>query len=223
MIVWNLLVFLKNKKMKNQALNKSQQEKLTSSIVLDQLKSGNQRYINGSLSEALLSDFREQTVSGQFPKAIILSCIDSRVPVEMVFDQSVGDIFVARVAGNFVNTDILGSMEYACAVAGSPLIVVLGHEGCGAVKAACDNVELGNITAMLKPIKPAVEEVKKTVLEPFNSSNTSFVDSVIAKNVKLTIDRILAESPILKDLYEKGNIDVCGAVYKLKSGAVEWL
>lgn len=209
--------------MKTQAVNKSEQDSLTSSIVLDQLKSGNQRYSGGSLSSSSFSDLREQTVTGQYPKAIILSCIDSRVPVEMVFDQSVGDIFVARVAGNFVNTDILGSMEYACAVAGSPLIVVLGHEGCGAVKAACDNVELGNITAMLKPIKPAVEEVKKTANDPFDSSNTSFVDSVIAKNVNLTIDRILEESPILKDLNDKGDIAICGAVYKLQSGAVEWL
>lgn len=211
------------KKLKTQAVNQSEQDDLTPSLVLNQLKSGNQRYVEGSLSESSLSDLRLQTVSGQFPKAIILSCIDSRVPVEMVFDQSVGDIFVARVAGNFVNTDILGSMEYACAVAGSPLIVVLGHEGCGAVKAACDNVELGNITAMLQPIKPAVEEVKKTATNPFDSSNTSFVNSVIEKNVNLTMDRILNESSILKELKEKGDIAICGAVYKLQSGVVEWL
>lgn len=209
--------------MKTHALNKSAQDNLTASSALEQLKLGNQRYIEGSLTPSLFSDLREQTVTGQFPKAIILSCIDSRVPVEMVFDQSVGDVFVARVAGNFVNTDILGSMEYACAVAGSPLIVVLGHEGCGAVKAACDNVELGNITDMLKPIKPAIEEVKKKFTEPFDSSNTSFVDSVISKNVSLTIDRILSESPILKELSDKGDVSICGAVYKLQSGAVEWL
>lgn len=209
--------------MKNQALNKSEQDNLTPASVLEQLKLGNQRYVKGSLTESSFSSLREQTVSGQFPKAIILSCIDSRVPVEMVFDQSVGDVFVARVAGNFVNTDILGSMEYACAVAGSPLIVVLGHEACGAVKAACDDVELGNITAMLKPIKPAIEEVKTSASEPFNSSNVSFVDSVIAKNVTLTINRILDESAILKELNDKGDISICGAVYKLKSGAVEWL
>ena len=209
--------------MKNQALNKIEQDSLTPASVLTQLKLGNKRYVEGSLTESSFSELREQTVTGQFPKAIILSCIDSRVPVEMVFDQSVGDLFVARVAGNFVNTDILGSMEYACAVAGSPLIVVLGHESCGAVKAACDDVELGNITAMLKPIKPAINEVKKTANNPFDSSNTLFVDSVIAKNVNLTIDRILDESPILKDLNDKGDIAICGAVYKLQSGSVEWI
>jgi len=130
---------------------------------------------------------------------------------------------VARVAGNFINNDILGSIEYACAVAGSPLIIVLGHEGCGAVKSACDNVKLGHITAMLESLEPALDQAKRTSIEPFNSSNASFVSSVTESNVLLSIQKIINDSPIIKDLYDKGQIDMCGGVYQLKSGEISWL
>jgi carbonic anhydrase len=191
--------------------------------VYDRLQEGNQRYVNSQLTEVSLDHLRSDSVGGQFPQAIVLSCIDSRVVVEQVFDQALGDIFVARVAGNFVNTDIVASMEYACAVAGSKLIVVLGHEGCGAVKAACDKVELGNITSLLSNILPAVDAVKASASAPHDSSNTTFVNAAIDKNVDQTIDQIRSMSPILKELEEKGQIQIKGGVYKLASGQVEWL
>jgi len=153
----------------------------------------------------------------------VLSCIDSRVPVEMIFDQHIGDIFVARVAGNFENLDILGSMEYACGVAGSKLIVVLGHEGCGAVKAACDGVELGHITDLLASIQPAVDKVQAVTQSIPTSQDTDFVNATIEENVRLTMGRILEKSSILKDLQKAGTIDVVGGVYQLDSGEVTWL
>ena len=143
--------------------------------------------------------------------------------MEQVFDQALGDIFVARVAGNFVNTDIVASMEYACGVAGSKLIVVLGHEACGAVKAACDKVELGNITSLLTNIMPAVETVKESASVPHDSSNTPFVNAAIEENVNQTVDQIRYLSPILSELEDKGEIQIKGGVYKLASGEVNWL
>jgi carbonic anhydrase len=204
-------------------LDKETQSNLTPARVYDRLQEGNQRYVNSQLTEVSLDHLRSDSVGGQFPQAIVLSCIDSRVVVEQVFDQALGDIFVARVAGNFVNTDIVASMEYACAVAGSKLIVVLGHEGCGAVKAACDKVELGNITSLLSNILPAVDAVKASASAPHDSSNTTFVNAAIDKNVDQTIDQIRSMSPILKELEEKGQIQIKGGVYKLASGQVEWL
>jgi carbonic anhydrase len=204
-------------------LDKETQSNLTAQQVLINLQEGNNRYINNQLTEVSLDHLRSDSVGGQFPQAIVLSCIDSRVVVEQVFDQALGDIFVARVAGNFVNTDIVASMEYACGVAGSKLIVALGHEGCGAVKAACDKVELGNITSLLSNITPAVNAVKKFSSEPHDSSNSSFVNTVIDENVNQTIDQIRSMSPMLKDLENKGQIEIKGAVYKLASGKVEWL
>ena len=158
---------------------------------------------------------------GQYPKAVILSCVDSRVPVETVFDQGIGDIFVARVAGNFENKDILGSLEYACKVAGSKLVFVMGHESCGAVSAACDGIELGNITHLLSNIKPAVEAVKTEGKR--DSTNKKFVHDVVEKNVRLTIERVREKSPILKDMEDKGYIKIVGGVYSLQSGKVELL
>ncbi|EWH08343.1 carbonic anhydrase, partial [Cellulophaga geojensis KL-A] len=161
------------------------------------------------------------TSEGQFPFATILSCIDSRVSAELVFDQGLGDIFSVRIAGNFVNEDILGSMEFGCKLAGTKLIVVLGHTSCGAVKGACDNAELGNLTAMLSKIKPAVEAVSEPADESLrNSKNLEFVDNVAAKNVQLTIDRIVAESEVLADMQSKGEIKIVGAMYDINSGAV---
>jgi carbonic anhydrase len=210
-------------KKKSVMLDKETQSNLTPARVYDRLQEGNQRYVNSQLTEVSLDHLRSDSVGGQFPQAIVLSCIDSRVVVEQVFDQALGDIFVARVAGNFVNTDIVASMEYACAVAGSKLIVVLGHEGCGAVKAACDKVELGNITSLLSNILPAVDAVKASASAPHDSSNTTFVNAAIDKNVDQTIDQIRSMSPILKELEEKGQIQIKGGVYKLASGQVEWL
>jgi len=209
--------------MKSNILDKQTQSGLTPSQVYEFMKEGNQRYVDSQLTDVSLDHLRADSVNGQFPQAIVLSCIDSRVVVEQVFDQALGDIFVARVAGNFVNTDIVASMEYACGVAGSKLIVVLGHEGCGAVKAACDRVELGNITSLLSNITPAVEAVKDGASEPHDSSNTHFVNAAIDENVMQTMDQIRSMSPILKDLEDEGKIEIKGGVYQLASGKVEWL
>ena len=184
--------------MRSQAINKENQNQLKPTHVLQDLLDGNERYINNNLTESNIPSLITDTINGQHPKAVVLSCIDSRVPVEMVFDQTIGDIFVARVAGNFENTDILGSMEYSCAVAGSKLIFVLGHESCGAVKAACDEVEMGNITAMLENIYPATKIAAAEVEGEINSSNKEYVAKTVAHNVRLTIERIREKSQIFK-------------------------
>ena len=158
--------------------------------------------------------------AGQFPKAVVLSCLDSRVPVEDVFDLGLGDIFVGRVAGNFVNVDFLGSMEFACKVAGAKLVLVLGHQHCGAVKGAIDNVKLGNITAMLEKIKPAVKMSQDFVGEK-TSKNDDFVKYVSENNVKYAIQQIREKSPILKEMENKGDIKIIGAFYNLTDGSLE--
>ena len=206
---------------KNIAITKEVQDRLTPQSVLTDLMEGNQRFISGNTQNIDNKALVEQTVGGQFPKAVILSCIDSRVPVETVLDQAIGDIFVARVAGNFENVDILGSMEYSCKVAGSKLVFVLGHEACGAVKAACDGVELGNITALLGNILPAVKQSAVEVDGEANSSNNEFVAKTVENNVKLTMDRIREKSPILKEMEDNGEIAIVGGVYMLSSGKVE--
>ena len=208
--------------MRKDILTTDTQAQLTPELVLENLKKGNANYTSDSLTVTDNSSLRTACVSGQAPQAIVLSCIDSRVVVEEVFDQALGDVFVARVAGNFANTDIVASMEYACKVAGSKLIVVLGHEGCGAVKAACDGVELGNITALLSNIQPAVNSVKSTIEGPYDSGNTTFVNAAIAENVQHTIAEIRNMSPILSALEAEGSIAIKGGVYQLASGAVEW-
>lgn len=208
---------------KNQAITKDVQDQLTPQSVLADLMEGNQRFISGDTQSIDNKALVEQTVGGQFPKAVVLSCIDSRVPVETVLDQAIGDVFVARVAGNFENVDILGSMEYSCKVAGSKLVLVLGHEACGAVKAACDGVELGNITALLGNILPAVKQSAVEVEGEANSSNNEFVAKTVENNVKLTMDRIREKSPILKEMEDNGEIEIVGGVYMLSSGKVELL
>ena len=208
---------------KNKILSKERQDALTPMDAFNLMVEGNNRYIDAQSEGIDLSSLRNDSVNGQNPHSIVLSCIDSRVVVEQVFDQALGDIFVARVAGNFANTDIVASMEYACAVAGSKLIIVLGHEACGAVKAACDKVELGNITSLLSNITPAVDQVKGSISSPHDSSNTTFVNAAIEENVNQTIDQIRSMSPILKDLEDKGQIQFKGGVYKLASGKVEWV
>ncbi|GAB1857843.1 carbonic anhydrase family protein [Flavobacteriaceae bacterium MHTCC 0001] len=207
--------------MKNVAITKDIQDSLSPSGVLDDLLAGNKRFVENNMQAVDNSALVSQTTSGQYPKAVILSCIDSRVPVETVLDQAIGDIFVARVAGNFENTDILGSMEYSCKVAGSKLVMVLGHESCGAVKAACDRVELGNITPMLFNILPAVKESEIQVEGEHNSTNKTFVAKTVENNVKLTIERIRERSAILRQMEADGDIKIVGGVYMLSSGKVE--
>lgn len=207
--------------MKNTAITKQVQEALTPNNVLQDLLEGNNRFVNGSMQAVDNSALVNQTVGGQFPKAVVLSCIDSRVPVETVLDQAIGDIFVARVAGNFENIDILGSLEYSCKVAGSKLVLVLGHESCGAVKAACDGVELGNITDMLANILPAVKQSSDEVEGELSSANEAFVAKTVENNVKLTIERIRERSSILKQMEDDGDIQIVGGVYMLSTGKVE--
>lgn len=211
----------KPKELVEEVMTKEKQMTLTPDMVIENLKEGNKRYMNNELTTRDHSKQIRKTTKGQFPEAVVLSCIDSRVPVEDIFDKGIGDLFVARVAGNFENVDILGSLEYSCKVAGSKLIMVLGHEHCGAVKAAVDGVELGNITPMLEKIKPAVHSVEyegdKT------SKNPEFVHMVCHSNVKNTIEQIRAKSPILKEMEENGEIKIVGAVYDLDDGLVEFL
>jgi carbonic anhydrase len=209
--------------MKNTAVTKDIQSAMTPQGVLADLLEGNKRFVSGKPEGADNSALVNQTTGGQYPKAVILSCIDSRVPVETVLDQAIGDIFVARVAGNFENTDILGSLEYSCNVAGSKLILVLGHESCGAVKAACDGVELGNITAMLSNIMPAVKKSADEIDGEANSSNKEFVAKTVENNVRLTIDRIRQKSQILNEMEDNGEIAIVGGVYSLHTGKVEML
>ena len=205
----------------NKIITKQEQEALTPDETLDDLIEGNNRFTSDNFHSRDYNALKVSATIGQYPKAVILSCVDSRVPVETVFDQGIGDIFVARVAGNFENKDILGSMEYACKVAGSKLVFVMGHESCGAVSAACDGIELGNITHLLSNIKPAVEAVKTEGKR--DSTNKKFVHDVVEKNVRLTIDRVREKSPILKDMEDKGDIKIVGGVYSLQSGKVELL
>lgn len=203
-------------------LTQEEQASLTPASVMALLKEGNDRFVNG---EVTLRNHKEQirrAAANQFPKAIVLSCVDSRVPVEDVFDRGIGDMFVARVAGNFVNTDILGSMEFACKVSGAKLILVLGHEHCGAVKGAIDAVELGNITAMLKKIKPALNSLSGYKGES-TSSNAEFVHMVAEKNVQLNVARIRQESPILKAMEVAGEIKIAGAMYDMNTGQVNFM
>ena len=205
---------------RDKAISKDIQEKLTPSSVLQDFIEGNNRFVKDELNTFDAKALVSQTQNGQHPKAVVLSCIDSRVPVELIFDQTIGDIFVARVAGNFENTDILGSLEYSCKVAGSKLVFVLGHESCGAVKAACDHVELGNITALLDNIQPAVTKSESEISGDHNSSNTEFVNQTIKNNVLMTMDRIREKSPILKEMEANGEIKIVGGVYHLSNGKV---
>ncbi|WP_196887476.1 carbonic anhydrase family protein [Aureivirga sp. CE67] len=201
--------------------SKESQDKINPALALEMLKEGNKRFLDKNKIDRNYLEQVNNTATGQYPFAAILSCIDSRVPVEIVFDQGIGDVFNARVAGNFINTDILGSIEYACKVAGSKLVVVLGHSGCGAVKGACDHVELGNITPMLDNIMPAVDAVEET--GDRSSSNGSFVQKVVEKNVHFNVDGILEKSPVLKEMYDNKEIDIVGAVYDVASGEVSFL
>ncbi len=203
-----------------EVLTKEQRDALTPDDVVASFKDGNERFQNNDLTARDHSEQVRKTTNGQFPKAIVLSCVDSRVPVEDVFDRGIGDIFVARVAGNFVNEDILGSMEFACKVSGSKIILVMGHEHCGAVKAAVDDVKLGNITAMLEKIRPAVLSVEYE--GDRTSKNKEFVHMACESNVKNTMNEIRKQSPILKEMEDNGEIKIVGAVYDMDSGKVDF-
>ncbi len=202
-------------------ITQKEQAALTPQRVLDLLKEGNRRFVD---QKTTLKDFKQQvsqTSKGQYPMAIILSCIDSRTSSEIIFDQGLGDIFSARIAGNFVNDDILGSMEFACKVTGSKLILVVGHTNCGAIKGACDNVELGNLTHVIKEIKPAVELVTGVHGER-NSHNHDFVEKVSKQNVLLAIKEIRDKSKILNEMESSGAISILGAMHTLETGEVEF-
>lgn len=187
------------------------------------LKEGNRRFVKNQHVERDLLEQVSDTAGGQYPFATILSCIDSRVSAELIFDQGVGDIFSARVAGNIVNADLLGSMEFACKLAGTKLLLVLGHTSCGAVKGAVDNAQLGNLTTLLSKIQPAVS----AVTEPADagsrtSGNLIFVDNVARKNVTLTIENIRRDSPVLKEMEDSGDIRIMGGMYDINSGEVHF-
>lgn len=203
-------------------LTQEEQQNLTPDEVLSMLRKGNQQFVSGTLTDRDLSKQVRDAALGQYPKAVILSCLDSRIPVEDVFDQGIGDLFVARVAGNFENTDILGSMEFACKVSGSKLVLVLGHEKCGAVNGAIDGVQLGNITPMLENIKPAVEYFSDYDGEK-TSSNEKFAHMVTEQNVRLTIQDIRKHSPILNEMEKNGQIKIVGGIYKMNTGQVNFL
>lgn len=200
-------------------LTKEMQAAITPSMALDLLKEGNKRFVNNLKVNRNLLQQANETSDGQHPFAIILSCIDSRTSAELIFDQGLGDIFSVRIAGNIINEDILGSMEFACKVAGSKIIVVLGHTRCGAIKGACDHVEMGNLTALLTKIRPAVDDENQTK-ENRNSGNPVFVENVSTINVKRTVRSIFERSPILKEMIENGQIGIIGGTHDITTGEV---
>lgn len=203
------------------AHTKETQALMTPKKSIEALKEGNERFQNNFSADRDLLEQVKDTTLGQFPFATVLSCIDSRIPVEMVFDQGIGDLFSVRIAGNFINDDILGSMEFACKLAGSKVVVVLGHTSCGAVKGACDGAELGKLTGMLNKIKPAVN----AVVHPTNatertSANIDFVNEVAAKNVDFSIEGIRSGSEVLAEMERNGEIAIIGAMYDVATGKV---
>ena len=208
--------------LRQHVITREQQRALTPDVVLQRLKDGNQRFVHNDLTSRDHSAMVRNATQGQFPKAVVLSCLDSRVPVEDVFDCGIGDLFVGRVAGNFVDVDQLGSMEFGTKVSGAKLVVVLGHSECGAIKSAIDGVEMGNITEMLSRIKPAVARSQDFVGDK-TSSDALFVEHVAKNNVMMTIDEIKSRSPILKEMSDHGDIRIVGAYYDLTNGAVTFL
>lgn len=200
-------------------LNKELQASITPRKALEILKEGNNRFINNLKAHRNLLEQVNDTRDGQWPFATILSCIDSRTSAELIFDQGLGDIFSVRIAGNIVNTDILGSMEFACKVAGSKLIVVLGHSKCGAIKGACDHVEMGNLTELLSKIQPAVYSENKTK-ENRTSKNADFVENVSEINVKRSVKSIIERSFVLEQMLEEGQIGIVGAMHDIETGEV---
>lgn len=203
------------------AHTKETQAALTPAASLQLLKEGNKRFRENNKADRDLLEQVSDTAGGQYPFATILHCIDSRVSAELIFDQGVGDIFSIRIAGNFVNEDILGSMEFACKLAGTKVLVVMGHTSCGAVKGACDHARLGNLTTLINKIEPAVAAVEEPSDESLrNSKNLEFVDAVAEKNVRMAVDQIREKSEILKEMESNGEIAIVGAMYDISNGAV---
>lgn len=202
-------------------LTKEMQDALTPAQAIQLLKDGNARFVNNLKYNRNLLQQVNETSDGQHPFAVILSCIDSRTSAELIFDQGLGDIFSVRIAGNILNEDILGSMEFSCKVAGAKVITVLGHTKCGAVKGACDGVKMGNLTVLLNKLAPAIAE-EKTVLENRNATNGEFVDKVASINVHLTIENILERSPIIRDMVDRREIAIVGGMYDVETGIVEF-
>ena len=200
-------------------LTKEMQAAIPPGLAIELLKEGNKRFVNNLKVNRNLLQQANETSDGQHPFAVILSCIDSRTSAELIFDQGLGDVFSVRIAGNIINEDILGSMEFGCKVAGSKIIVVLGHTKCGAVKGACDHLEMGNLTALLTKIRPAVDD-ENSVIENRNSGNAEFVEKVSTINVKRTVQAIMERSTILKEMIEAGQIGIVGGTHDITTGEV---
>ncbi len=203
------------------APTKVMQEAMTPDSVLEELKAGNERFVSGHPLHRNFPADVKATASGQYPYAVVLSCIDSRQPIEIVLDQGIGDIFSARIAGNVLNDDIVGSMEFACKVSGSKLIAIIGHSNCGAIKGAIDDVELGSLTGLVGKIKPAINAVPDDGT-PRTSKNYKFVDKVAEANVRLVMQQIRARSPILSEMIDQGQIKLVGGMYDLSTGQVRF-
>jgi carbonic anhydrase len=201
-------------------LTKEQRDKMTADEIIQQMKAGNDRFRSGKQQHRDLMREAKATARGQYPAAIVFSCVDSRAPAELILDFGIGDIFSSRVAGNVADEDVLGSMEFACKVAGSKVVLVMGHTACGAIKGAIDEVQLGNLTALLRKIRPAVEATQYTGER--SAKNYAFVDAVARKNVSLTIANIRKKSSVLRDLESKGSIRIAGSMYNLETGIVEF-
>jgi carbonic anhydrase len=201
---------------------KEHQAAATPAQVLDWLQRGNERFASGKQQPRDMLHDQQVTAGGQYPLAVVLSCIDSRAPAEFIFDAGIGDLFNARIAGNIADADLVGSMEFACKVAGAKLVLVMGHTSCGAVKGACDQVQMGNLTGLLEKIRPAVEAVRDVPGER-NSKNSQFVEAVAETNVRLTVERIRELSSILREMESAGQIKLAGCVYELETGRVRFL
>ena len=203
------------------ALTKAQRDKMTPSEIIDAAKRGNERFRSGVRQNRNYLNEQKASASGQYPAAVLLSCIDSRAPAEVIMDLGLGDIFNCRVAGNIANQDILGSMEFGCKLAGAKVVCVMGHTACGAIKGAIDNVELGNLTGLLDKIKPAVQATNYSGER--SSKNYAFVDAVARTNVQMTVDNVRKNSAVLAELERNGTIKIAGAMYNLQTGALEFL
>ena len=203
--------------------NEASQNATTPEMAIQLLKDGNKRFLHDTSIERDYHYQIKETSKGQFPFAIVLSCVDSRIPTEIIFDKGIGDLFNARIAGNFVNEDILGSMEFACKLSGAKLIVVMGHTACGAVKGACDNAELGNLTGLLNKLKPAIAQVETDPDTDRSSKNSKFVDDVALKNVEITIEDIKNKSDVLNEMYQNKEIDIVGTMYNIETGEVNFI
>ena len=203
------------------SLTKEERDGMTPSRIIEDLKKGNRRFRTGNMAPRCYVSEKRSSAAGQYPAAVVLGCVDSRVPAEIVFDAGIGDMFVGRVAGNVVNGDVLGSIEFACAVSGAKVVLVMGHTACGAVKGAIDDVVMGNLTGLLARVKAALPA---TEFEGEKSSaNASYVDAVARTNVRLVLEEIRRRSPILAELEEKGSIRMTGAMYDLTTGLVEFI